>query len=215
MNYSKTAFIKLALDNQVLKFGEFTLKSGRISPYFFNAGLFYTGKALQQLGQFYARTLLDHKAEFTHLFGPAYKGLPLATSTAIALSELGKETTVTFNRKEVKDHGEGGQLIGAPLNGKTIIIDDVITAGTAFREAQILIKENGGLLRGVIIALDRCERGLGQKSALAEIQEQGIQVYSIINFFDLLEYLQEMGETEQVRKMKEYYQNYGESGSHT
>ena len=144
MNHTKSSFIKLALDCQVLKFGEFTLKSGRMSPYFFNAGLFYQGSALRQLGQFYAQTLLDNKVEFEHLFGPAYKGLPLATTTAVALAELGKEATVTFNRKEVKDHGEGGQLIGAPLSGKTVIIDDVITAGTAFRESQTLIKENGG-----------------------------------------------------------------------
>ncbi|KTD73044.1 orotate phosphoribosyltransferase [Legionella tucsonensis] len=209
MNQMKSAFIKLALDCQVLKFGEFTLKSGRISPYFFNAGLFYQGNALRQLGQFYAKTLLEYQAEFDHLFGPAYKGLPLATATAIALAELGQETTVTFNRKEIKNHGEGGQLIGAPLIGKTIIIDDVITAGTAFRESQILIKENGGQLTGVIIALDRCERGLTQESALAEIKAQGINVYSIITLFDLIDYLRSTNQNEQVKKLEAYQTAYG------
>lgn len=209
MNHTKSSFIKLALDCQVLKFGEFTLKSGRVSPYFFNAGLFYQGNALRQLGQFYAQTLLAHKASFEHLFGPAYKGLPLATTTAIALAELGKETTVTFNRKEVKAHGEGGQLIGAPLTGNTLIVDDVITAGTAFRESQILIKENGGHLTGVIIALDRCERGLTKESTLSEIRAQGINVYSIINLFDLIDYLKATQELEQVKKLEEYQAVYG------
>ncbi|BCA95133.1 orotate phosphoribosyltransferase [Legionella antarctica] len=209
MNHTKSSFIKLALDCQVLQFGEFKLKSGRLSPYFFNAGLFYQGNALLQLGQFYAQTLLDNKVEFEHLFGPAYKGLPLATTTAVALAEQGKNITVTFNRKEVKSHGEGGQLIGGPLTGKTVIIDDVITAGTAFRESQALIKENGGNLTAVIIALDRCERGLTEKSTLAEIRNQRIKVYSIINLFDLIEYLNSKNELEQVKKLESYQQNYG------
>ena len=209
MNHTKSSFIKLALDCQVLRFGEFTIKSGRISPYFFNAGLFYQGIALLQLGQFYAKTLLEQQAEFEHLFGPAYKGLPLATTTAVALSELGKETTVTFNRKEEKDHGEGGQLIGAPLTGKTVIVDDVITAGTAFREAQTLIKENGGHLTGVIIALDRCERGSGEISTLSEIKAQGINVYSIITLFDLINYLKAANEHEHVKKLEAYQSVYG------
>lgn len=209
MNHTKSAFIKLALDCQVLKFGEFTLKSGRLSPYFFNAGLFYQGKALHQLGQFYAQTLIDNQAQFDHLFGPAYKGLPLATATAIALSELGKETTVTFNRKEVKDHGEGGQLIGAPLKGKTLIIDDVITAGTAFRESQSVIKSHGGHLTGVIIALDRCERGVSQESALNEIKAQGIKVYSIITLFDLIDYLRSIHHNAQVTQLENYQATYG------
>lgn len=209
MNHTKSSFIKLALDCQVLKFGEFTLKSGRLSPYFFNAGLFYQGSALSELGQFYASTLMDNKVEFDHLFGPAYKGLPLATTTAVALAEMGKETTVTFNRKEVKAHGEGGQLIGAPLTGKTVIIDDVITAGTAFRESQTLIKENGGQLTSVIIALDRCERGMTERSTLSEIKEQGIEVYSIINLFDLIEYLIEEKQDEKVRHLVAYQKEYG------
>ena len=209
MNHTKSSFIKLALDCQVLKFGTFTLKSGRSSPYFFNAGLFYQGSALRQLGQFYAKTLLEHEVEFSHLFGPAYKGLPLATTTAVALAEAGKDTTVTFNRKEIKDHGEGGQLIGAPLTGKTIIIDDVITAGTAFREAQTLIKEHGGQLTGVIIALDRCERGAGENSTLHEIKAQGIDVYSIISFFDLIEYLKNSDQSERVQELEAYHEIYG------
>lgn len=209
MNYTKSAFIKLALESQVLKFGEFTLKSGRISPYFFNAGLFYTGHALAQLGQFYAHTLIENKVEFEHLFGPAYKGLPLATATAIALNQNNKNITVTFNRKEIKDHGEGGQLIGAPLSGKTIIIDDVITAGTAFRESQSLINANGGQSTGVIIALNRCERGQSNQSALSEIAAQGIKVYSIITFFDLIDYLKANNQEEELNKMQAYYKLYG------
>ncbi|RMX21050.1 orotate phosphoribosyltransferase [Legionella jordanis] len=209
MDTFKESFIRLALDCQVLKFGEFTLKSGRTSPYFFNAGLFYDGEALRKLGQFYAKTLLTEQIQFDHLFGPAYKGLPLATATAIALAELGVNVTVTFNRKEIKDHGEGGQLIGAPLQGKTIIVDDVITAGTAFRESQTLIKQYGGQLSAVIIALDRCEKGLHEQSTLAEIQAQGIEVYSIINLFDLIEFLSLEGREKEVERLLEYQQQYG------
>ena len=209
MDKNKAAFIRLALDSQVLTFGEFTLKSGRKSPYFFNAGLFYQGKALQQLGQCYANTIIENAIDCQHLFGPAYKGLPLATATAIALASKGIDITVTFNRKEAKDHGEGGLLIGAPLSGKTVIIDDVITAGTAFREAQQQIKTFGGQLTAVVIALDRCERGLGQGSTLAEIQQEGIQVYSIITLFDLIDYLQADGKHEQVHKLQTYQRTYG------
>lgn len=205
----KKAFIRLALESHVLKFGEFILKSGRSSPYFFNAGLFYQGDSLKQVGQFYAQTLMKHQVDFQHLFGPAYKGLPLATATSIALADLGITSTVTFNRKEVKAHGEGGQLIGSPLTGKTVIIDDVITAGTAFREAQQLIKDHGGQLTAVIIALDRCERGLSEQSTLTEIQNQGIQVFSIITLFDLIEYLKELGETMEVERLEQYQALYG------
>lgn len=205
----KDAFIRLALNCNVLKFGEFTLKSGRISPYFFNAGLFYQGEALRQLGQFYAKTLIQHGIDFQHLFGPAYKGLPLATATAIALAEAGINTTVTFNRKEVKTHGEGGQLIGAPLVGNTVIIDDVITAGTAFREAQQLIHVAGGTLTAVVIALDRCERGNTHQSTLKEIEAQGIQVLSIITLFDLIDYLQRHNEHHLVKQLQDYQELYG------
>ncbi|KTC77955.1 orotate phosphoribosyltransferase [Legionella brunensis] len=209
MNQFKASFIRLALDCQVLKFGNFTLKSGRQSPYFFNAGLFYQGDALRQLGQFYAQTLLEKQIDFQHLFGPAYKGLPLATATAIALAEAGMDVTVTFNRKEIKDHGEGGQLIGAPLHGKTVIVDDVITAGTAFREAQALITSHGGQLAGVVIALDRCERGQGNDSTLAEIEAQGIRVFSIITLFDLIDYLRLDGQLDKVEHLIAYQREYG------
>jgi orotate phosphoribosyltransferase len=161
------------------------------------------------VGIFYAKKLIETSIEFDHLFGPAYKGLPLATSTAVALAEMGINTTVTFNRKETKQHGEGGQLIGAPLTGKTVIIDDVITAGTAFREAQQLIKRHGGNLTTVIIALDRCERGLSNDSTLTEIQDQGIDVYSIITIIDLIDYLTESNEKEQVNKLEAYLVEYG------
>lgn len=193
----------------VLTFGEFTLKSGRISPYFFNAGLFYSGKALYKLGQFYAKTIINHDIKFQHLFGPAYKGLPLATATAIALAQLNIDTTVTFNRKEKKDHGEGGLLIGAPLSGNTVIIDDVITAGTAFRQAQELIKGAGGHIEAVVIMLDRCERGLTNQSTLAEIEQQGIQVLPIITLFDIINYLSNQQEYSQVQRLKRYHEQYG------
>lgn len=209
MDKTKEAFIRLALDCNVLKFGEFKLKSGRLSPYFFNAGLFYQGNALRQLGQFYADILVKESVDFQHLFGPAYKGLPLATATAVALAEMGVDTTVTFNRKEIKTHGEGGQLIGAPLIGNTVIIDDVITAGTAFREAQQLINNNGGTLTAVVIALDRCERGVTNHSTLREIQSQGIAVFSIITLFDLIDYFNAQEEHLQVKRLQAYQEQYG------
>lgn len=207
---TKDAFIQLALECNVLQWGEFILKSGRQSPYFFNAGLFYQGNALRQLGQFYADLIIQHKINAQHLFGPAYKGLPLATATAIALDTYGQSISVTFNRKEAKDHGEGGSLIGAPLTeGNTIIIDDVITAGTAFREAQNLIQQNGGHLTAVLIALDRCERGLGSESTLEEIKAQGIGVYSIITLMDLIDYLQKKQCFQQASHLKAYHAQYG------
>lgn len=209
MAYSKNEFIRMAIACNVLKFGEFTLKSGRISPYFFNAGLFYQGEALRHLGHFYAKVIIDHQIDCRHLFGPAYKGLPLATATAVALAERGVKTTVTFNRKEAKDHGEGGQLIGAPLSGNTIMIDDVISAGTAFREAQHHIQTHGGHLTTVVIALNRCERGAGNASAVAEIEAQGIRVLSIVTFFDLVAYLNDEGATEEVKRMQAYREQYG------
>lgn len=206
-DFSREAFIALALHANVLKFGDFTLKSGRKSPYFFNAGLFYDGVALQQLGCFYARKLLDSGVNCSHLFGPAYKGLPLATATAIGLAGFGVNAKVTFNRKEAKDHGEGGQLIGAPLQGDIVMVDDVITAGTAFRESQALIHANNGHLRMVIIALNRCERGSGKISTLEEIEAQGVTVLSIINFHDLLEYLNMKKMSKEYELLLEYKAN--------
>jgi orotate phosphoribosyltransferase len=209
MKNIKDDFIRLAISSNVLTFGEFTLKSGRISPYFFNAGLFYQGSALRELGRLYAETLIEQPLEVQHLFGPAYKGLPLATTTAVALAERGKNVTVTFNRKEAKTHGEGGELIGAPLTGNTVIIDDVITAGTAFREAQALIKKHGGHLTGVIIALDRCEQGSTKQSTLHEIEQQGIHVASIITVFDLMDYLARENRTHDLKRLQAYQKLYG------
>lgn len=202
----KQEFIRLALDRKVLQFGNFTLKSGRQSPYFFNAGLFHDGVALRQLGQYYAQLLLDNQVDCQHLFGPAYKGFPLATATAIALAEKGITAKVTFNRKEVKDHGEGGDLIGAPLGGHIVVIDDVITAGTAFRQAEELITRHNAKISTLLIALDRCEAGQGKESAVAEVQAKRIQVLSIINVHDLVVYLEEVGSLEQARILKEYIQ---------
>jgi orotate phosphoribosyltransferase len=209
MDYCKDAFIRLAIQCKVLKFGQYTLKSGRISPYFFNAGLFYHGESLSQLGEFYAKTLLEHNINCQHLFGPAYKGIPLVTATAIALAAKGVNASITFNRKEVKSHGEGGQLIGSPLSGDIVMVDDVITAGTAFREAQELIVQNGASLSAVIIALNRCERGNGDRSTLAEIEAQGIRVVSIISLFDLIDYLKREGNKEQVVAIEAYLEHYG------
>jgi orotate phosphoribosyltransferase len=205
----KDDFIRLALSCNVLKFGKFTLKSGRISPYFFNMGLFYHGSALNDLGNFYANLWVKNNLGTQQIFGPAYKGLPLATATAIALNNSGIDTTVTFNRKETKDHGEGGILIGAPLTGNTVVIDDVITAGTAFREAQKLITEQGGKVTTLLIALNRCERGIEQYSSIQEIQNQGINVYSIIDLFDLIDFLQRNDQQEQANYLLQYYKLYG------
>jgi len=210
MDPFKESFIEFAIHSKVLQLGEFVLKSGRISPYFFNVGLFSSGSQLQRLGEYYATALLNAHVPFDHLFGPAYKGLPLATATAIALStQHQRDVTVTFNRKEVKDHGEGGLLMGAPLTGNVIMIDDVITAGTAFRSSQQLIQTTQGNLTGVIIALDRCERGIGKTSTLDEIKQQGITVIAIINFFDVLAYLTKHGQTSQVQALEHYHSREG------
>ena len=190
MHDHQRRFIDLALDRQVLRFGEFTLKSGRISPYFFNAGLFNSGAALATLGACYADALLTANLDFDMLFGPAYKGIPLATVTATALAARGRDVPVAFNRKEAKSHGEGGQLIGAPIAGRVLIVDDVITAGTAIREALEIIRGAGGEACGVLIALDRQERGqTGARSAAEEVAEQfGLPVLAIAGLDDLLEY---------------------------
>lgn len=210
MNYSKSALIHLAIERGILRFGQFTLKSGRLSPYFFNTGLFYHGDSLRFLGQHYAQTLIENNIHFEHLFGPAYKGIPLVTATAVALAERGIYCTVTFNRKEEKDHGEGGILIGAPLTGTTVLIDDVISAGTAFREAKQLINSHGGTLTTVIITLDRCERGLNNKLTLNEIKATGINVLSLITVYDLINYLQEQNDQNAISQMKSYLGQYGD-----
>lgn len=203
MNLKKD-FIRLALDHQVLKFGNFTLKSGRQSPYFFNAGLFYDGHVLSQVGRCYAELLIQKQVDCQHLFGPAYKGFPLATATAIALAERGIVSKLTFNRKEVKDHGEGGELIGAPLEGNIVVIDDVVTAGTAFRHAEQIITRHQARVSTLIVALDRCEKGQGDISTLSEIQERGIEVLSIINLYDLIDYLEEEKAHEQADILRNF-----------
>ena len=184
-------FIRFAIDRGVLRFGEFTLKSGRTSPYFFNAGLFNSGSALSQLGRFYAAAVVESGISFDVLFGPAYKGIPLAAATAVALAEHhGLDLPWCFNRKEAKAHGEGGSLVGAPLTGNVLIIDDVITAGTAIREVMQIIKGQDATAAGVLIALNRQERGNGELSAIQEVERDfGIPVVSIVSLNQVLEFL--------------------------
>lgn len=184
-------FIRFAIDRGVLRFGEFTLKSGRTSPYFFNAGLFNSGSALSQLGRFYAAAVVESGIAFDVLFGPAYKGIPLAAATAVALAEHhGLDLPWCFNRKEAKAHGEGGSLVGAPLTGNVLIIDDVITAGTAIREVMQIIKGQDATAAGVLIALNRQERGNGELSAIQEVERDfGIPVVSIVSLNQVLEFL--------------------------
>ncbi len=186
-------FIEFALEKQVLRFGEFTLKSGRISPYFFNAGLFKTGGDLARLGRFYAATLVDANIDFDLVFGPAYKGIPIATTTTVALYDHHDlNVPYCFNRKEAKTHGEGGSLVGAELNGKIMLVDDVITAGTAIRESMEIIKAHGAELSGVLIALDRQEKGQGELSAIQEVERDfGTQVAAIVTLGDVVSYLEE------------------------
>lgn len=205
-------FIEFALSKQVLKFGEFTLKSGRVSPYFFNAGLFNTGRDLALLGCFYAEVLVDASITFDVLFGHAYKGIPIATTTAVALAEH-HETDVPycFNRKEAKDHGEGGNLVGSALQGLIMLVDYVITAGTAIRESMGIIAANGATLAGVLIALDRQERGTGAISAIQEVErDYQCQVISIIALQDLISFLAEKPEMAvHLDAVKAYRDRYG------
>ncbi|MBK5145650.1 orotate phosphoribosyltransferase [Budviciaceae bacterium BWR-B9] len=205
-------FIEFALNKQVLKFGEFHLKSGRISPYFFNAGLFNTGRDLALLGRFYAAALVDSGIEFDLLFGPAYKGIPIATTTAVALSEHhDRDVPYCFNRKEAKDHGEGGHLVGSPLAGRVMLVDDVITAGTAIRESMEVIRQHEATLSGVLISLDRQERGRGELSAIQEVKrDYQCEVITIITLDDLVEYLAEKPEmSENLIAIKAYQKEYG------
>ena len=205
-------FIEFALEKQVLKFGEFTLKSGRTSPYFFNAGLFNTGRDLARLGRFYAAALEDAAIEYDILFGPAYKGIPIATTTAVALADhYNKDVPYCFNRKEKKAHGEGGTLVGSPLNGKIMLVDDVITAGTAIRESMEIIADNGADLSGVLIALDRQEKGKAELSAIQEVERDfNTQVISIVKLADLISYLENQGTMgEHLVSVKAYRDKYG------
>jgi orotate phosphoribosyltransferase len=205
-------FLDLALHKQVLRFGDFTLKSGRTSPYFFNAGLIDSGAALARLGRAYATTAVESGLAFDMLFGPAYKGIALAASTAIALAaDHGRDLPFAFNRKEAKTHGEGGNLIGAPLKGRVLIVDDVITAGTAIRESLQIIRDQGAQAVGVLIALDRQERGQGSLSAAQEVvAEFGIPVLAIARLADLLTLTSERPELAgQQHRLQDYRQRYG------
>ena len=205
-------FIELSLQKGVLKFGSFLLKSGRTSPYFFNAGGFNTGSDLKILGDCYAQALVNSGCEYDFLFGPAYKGIPLCCATAMSLScEHGINKPWCFNRKEAKDHGEGGNLVGAPLAGRIVLIDDVITAGTAIRESDAIIKANNATFKAALIALNRQERGQGEKGAIAEVEENlGIEVISIISFEDLLTYIkQDANLAVHLDAMLKYRETYG------
>ena len=212
MKTYKVDFIDNAIFSGALKFGQFELKSGRTSPHFFNAGEFYTGNALAALGRCYASAIVESGIEFDVLFGPAYKGITLAAATSIALSEHhGINVPYCFNRKEAKAHGEGGTLVGAPLEGKVLIIDDVITAGTAIREVMSIVEQVGAEAAGVVIGLDRKERGKTDKSAIQEVeQEFKIPVASIINIDDILQYLKAKPEhNDLVAEIDSYRQQYG------
>ncbi|MGF1644899.1 MAG: orotate phosphoribosyltransferase [Thiotrichales bacterium] len=212
MSDFRDEFIQLALTHQVLRFGEFTLKSGRLSPYFFNAGLFNSGAALSRLGAFYAEAIAATEVSFDMLFGPAYKGIPLVSATACAFYERhGRDLPWAFNRKEAKDHGEGGNIVGAPLVGRVLIVDDVMTAGTAIRESIELIRAAGAEPVAVAIALDRQERGQGDLSAVQEVEQRfGLQVIRIITLDRLIAFLSERGEQAEVlRRMREYRLRYG------
>ena len=212
MQAYKKQFIEFALSRQVLRFGEFTLKSGRVSPYFFNAGLFNTSADLARLGEFYASAIEDNQLNYDMIFGPAYKGIPIGTAVAVALfNRYQRDVPVCFNRKEAKDHGEGGNLIGSPLQGNVLLVDDVITAGTAIREAMDLIAANQAKLSAVVIALNRKERGKGELSAIQEVErDYQCQVLSIIDLDDLMHFIEQ---DEQYRQylpaMRDYREKYG------
>lgn len=207
-------FLQFVIENDILRFGEFTLKSGRTSPYFFNAGLFNTGNKLSFLAKCYAAAINEAQMDFDVMFGPAYKGIPLAATTSVALaSEHGIDKPYCFNRKEAKDHGEGGSIVGSPLQGKVMIIDDVITAGTAIREAADIINANGAQLAGIAVAMDRQEKGSGELSAIQEIEQQyQIKIVSIITLQDIISYLQQAddsGLNQYLDAVNAYRNEYG------
>jgi orotate phosphoribosyltransferase len=206
-------FIAFAIKKEVLRFGEFTTKAGRLSPYFFNAGLFNDGESLMKLGEFYAAAIQNSGIEFDMLFGPAYKGITLAASIAISFAKNGRNIPFAYNRKEAKDHGEGGTIVGSPLKGRVLIIDDVISAGTSVRESVDLIHVNGATACGVAIAIDRQEKGLGELSAVQEvIKNNGIPVCAIADLNDLLRYLESQNDTAQnllLERVNSYRQKYG------
>ena len=205
------SFIAFAIQKQVFKFGEFTTKAGRLSPYFFNAGLFDDGISLLKLGEFYAQSIQKSGIEFDMLFGPAYKGITLAAAIAIAFAKNGRNVPYAYNRKEAKDHGEGGTIVGAPLGGRVLIIDDVISAGTSVRESVDLITQSGAIACGVAIALDRQEKGLGELSAVQEVQKDHLlPVCAIANLTDLLSYIEHQADFERyLEAVQQYRQQYG------
>jgi orotate phosphoribosyltransferase len=211
MEQYQNDFVDFMLEIGALKFGEFTLKSGRVSPYFFNAGQFNQGNHLSQLGQFYAQAIEASGIKFDVLFGPAYKGIPLVAATAIALNDsFNRSVPYSFNRKEAKDHGEGGNIVGHPLEGDILIIDDVITAGTAIREAKDIINANGAKTKGVVVALDRQEKGKGELSAIQEVEQDfGIAVVSIINLSHIVDYLKANDDKNIISRIESYRSQYG------
>lgn len=205
-------FLEFAMEQGVLRFGEYTLKSGRVSPYFFNAGLFQTGSALSRLGRFYAQAIVESGLQFDMLFGPAYKGIPLAAAVAIALYERqGLDYPYAFNRKEAKAHGEGGTIVGAALKGRVLVIDDVMTAGTAIREAAAIVAGQGAQLAGVAISLDRQERGQGELSAVQEVRANfGVPVISIVGLQNVIEHVQDqVFDPKLLASIQSYRQQYG------
>lgn len=211
LDYQKD-FIHFALNSGALKFGEFELKSGRISPYFFNTGLFNTGKKLGKLGQYYAQALTQSGIQVDVLYGPAYKGIPLVSTTSIAYAQLtNQDIPFTFNRKEAKDHGEGGLLVGAPLQNKVVILDDVITAGTSVRESIDIITNAGAIPAGILIALDRQEKGLNEISIIQELkQNYRLPVIAIISLAEIIEFIAESPENNNhIEAIKHYQQTYG------
>jgi len=210
MQAYQSQFLDYCLQRGVLKFGEFTLKSGRVSPYFFNAGLFNTGADLAALGVFYAEAIQHAGVEFDLLFGPAYKGIPLAAVTASALYQHhARDIPYAFDRKEVKDHGEGGRIVGAPIQGRVMIIDDVITDGTAKRQSMQLIESLGARVTVVTIALDRQEKGQGELSAIQELELLGVQIITIIRLDDIIQHLRNTSHTSQLKAVVAYRERYG------
>ena len=210
-DYQK-AFLDFALSTGVLRFGEFTLKSGRISPYFFNAGLFNTGRSLARLGRYYAHAIVDSGIAFDLLYGPAYKGIPLAAVTSAALADdHDRDLPYAFNRKEAKDHGEGGNIVGSPLEGRILIIDDVISAGTSVRESVDIIRANGAEPAGVVIALDRQEKGQDERSAVQQVEaDLGMPVAAIVRLDQLVDYLAEQpDQVDALQRIRDYRGRYG------
>ena len=211
MSDYKAEFVKFAIASNVLCFGEFKTKAGRMSPYFFNAGLFNDGDKLKRLGEFYAKAIIDSGIAFDVLFGPAYKGIPLAASIVVALAGMGRNIPFAFNRKEAKDHGEGGTVVGAQLQGRVLIVDDVISAGTSVRESVELIRHSGAEPAGVVIALDRMERGSGDKSAVQEVREQyDIPVVAVVTLDNLVEFLErDANRQTELQTVAAYRATYG------